>query len=87
MSTETANRTLARAIMNVQRMGLRTPEEVEQIIIDELQSVRNATLEACAVLAEDTGWATHDAAHDPQEDNSNVTGEKIAATIRSWVTQ
>lgn len=78
---------IARGLLTLVRLGLRSQKEMERIIISDLRAVRSAALEACAVLAEDIGLKEHDKAHDPQEDNSDVTGEKIAAAIRRMVTR
>jgi hypothetical protein len=40
-------------------------------------------LEQAAQLAEQIGWSEHERARDPQEDNSDATGERIATAIRA----
>ena len=42
----------------------------------------NIALEECAMIAERIGYEQHQEAMDPQEDMSDVTGEKIAEAIR-----
>jgi hypothetical protein len=75
--------------------GVKTPEEIALELFSEVgfqgwdslrisiaTAIRDA-YERAAVLAEEIGDSEHDQARDPQEDNSDRAGEKIAAAIRT----
>lgn len=52
-------------------------------IKQEIEGAIRDAYERGAVLAEDIGDKEHEKACDPQEDNSDHAGEKIAAAIRA----
>lgn len=58
-------------------------EKVAYSIKDALVFAIRDAYERAATIAEDIGDKEHEQSHDPQEDMSDRTGERIAAAIRA----